>query len=300
MADKTEQEAFKRIWSELTAEKLLHPSSSPQGFVLGGQPGAGKSRLVVRLRNEMGKNLLVINGDEFRRYHPKFDEIQERYGKHAPKHTAEFSAKMTGMVIEKALAEGYNISVEGTFRTAETPLKTLDDMRRHGYGTTVCIQTAPAEVSWQSTLERYDAMLSVNEAPRYTDKAHHDLVTDILPENADRVYQSGKADRFLVYSRENLLFDSRIHQGVMPGQAIDGELHRNSRELERLEAAFGSNAHLLSDKQKLVIQEAEKIIGSLKPADAVTAKINLYSSQLKQLRQNPSPDKNETDIEIDR
>nr|WP_244895173.1 zeta toxin family protein [Neisseria dumasiana] len=68
---------------------------------------------------------------------------------------------MTERVIAKALAEGYNVSVEGTFRTADVPMKTLDDMRRHGYETAVYIQTTPAEVSWQSTLERYEQMDSL-------------------------------------------------------------------------------------------------------------------------------------------
>ncbi|WP_232462188.1 zeta toxin family protein [Neisseria chenwenguii] len=234
---------------ELTAEKLPRPSSSPKGFVLGGQPRVGKSNLVIRLRDEMKRNLLVINGDEFRRYHPDFEEIQNRHGKDAPKYTADFSATMTGMVIEKALHEGYNISVEGTFRTAETPLKTLDDIRRHGYETTVCIHP-PSEVSWQSTLERYDAMLAVNEFPRHTDKAHHDLVTKTLPINADKVYLSGKADYFLVYSCEGLLFDSRIHQRYLPSETIDAELHRNTRKLAQLETDITANSHLLSGNRQ--------------------------------------------------
>ena len=117
------------------------------------------------------------------RYHPDFDQIQAQYGKDAPKHTAEFSANMTELVLDRALHEQYNISIEGTFRTAEVPMATLDKMREHGYQTAVHIQTAPTEVSWQSTLERYDDMLRVGEIPRYTDKAHHDLVVGVVSEN---------------------------------------------------------------------------------------------------------------------
>jgi UDP-N-acetylglucosamine kinase len=51
---------------------------------------------------------------------------------------------MTGRVIEQALKEGYNIVVEGTFRTPETPIKTLNDMQQHGYQTAVYLQTAPS------------------------------------------------------------------------------------------------------------------------------------------------------------
>ena len=82
--------------------------------------------------------------------------------------------EMTGRVIDQALKEGYNIVVEGTFRTPETPIKTLNDMQQHGYQTAVYLQTAPSEVSWQGTLERYDEMVKAGETPRATPKEHHD------------------------------------------------------------------------------------------------------------------------------
>ena len=75
MTPAQEQEAFDMIWDGLTTQSKARPTSSPKGFVLGGQPGAGKSKMVSRLGAELNRNLLVINGDEFRRYHPNFDEI---------------------------------------------------------------------------------------------------------------------------------------------------------------------------------------------------------------------------------
>lgn len=297
MADSREERIFQNLWNDLVSEHQAQPVKNPKGYVLGGQPGAGKSGLVKIIRRELSQNLLVVNGDEFRRYHTDFDEIQAQYGKDAPKHTAEFSGRMTERVIAKALAENYNISVEGTFRMAETPMRTLDDMRRHGYETAVCIQTAPSEVSWQSTLERYKEMVALNETPRATPKEHHDLVVEKLPENADKVFLSGKADRFIVYSREGLIFDDKIHQGQMPGTAIDKELHRNTRHLEMLESRIKQETDSLSPFQKQVIHGAEKLIAGLQPADQIQAKIHLYSSQLQQLEQRPSSEK---DIEIDR
>ena len=282
---KQEDVAFEMIWDGLVSETQVRPSSLPKGFVLGGQPGAGKSNLVQKIRAELNRNLLVINGDEFRRYHPDFDDIQAQYGKDAPKYTAAFSGMMTERVIAKALAEGYNVSVEGTFRTADVPMKTLDDMRRHGYETAVYIQTTPAEVSWQSTLERYRQMESLGEMPRYTDKAHHDLVVELLPKNANAVFLSGKADHFRVYNRDGLVFDDRIHVGQMPGAAIDYELHRNERELGKIRADFQKNTHLLSPAQKQVIQAGEAVIKGLSPAEQMQARINLYGSLLAQIKE---------------
>ena len=221
---------FKKIWDDLLDDyHLAKPCTNPQGFVLGGQPGAGKSNLLKQIENRLNGNVLIINADEFRRYHPQFDEIQAQYGDDAPKHTAEFSGKMAEQILNKALTEHYNIAIEGTFRTAQTPLNTLDLMKSHGYQTAVHIQICPKEISWQSTIKRYNAMIKAGLTPRAVDKAHHDLVCDRLPENADTVYQSGKADEFQVYSRNGLIFDNKTSQNL-PSKAIHKELHTLTQE----------------------------------------------------------------------
>lgn len=56
-----------------------------------------------------------------------------QYGKDFAKYKAYFLKEMTGSFIEQVLEEGYNIVAEGTFRTPETPIKTLNDMQQHGY-----------------------------------------------------------------------------------------------------------------------------------------------------------------------
>ena len=71
-----------------------------------------------------------------------------------------------------------------------------------------------------------------------------------LPENVDRVFLSGKANYFAVYSREGLIFDSRIHQNHLPCMAIDHELHRNTRYLENLESHIKQEFDSLSAFQK--------------------------------------------------
>lgn len=71
----------------------------------------------------------------------------------------------------------YNIIIEGTFRTANTPLKTLNDLKEHNYKTFVYIKTCPDEVSWSRCLSRYEIGLNEKEGKeRFTDRSHHDLV----------------------------------------------------------------------------------------------------------------------------
>ena len=249
---------FQKIWDDLLDDyQNAKPCNNPQGFVLGGQPGAGKSNLLKNIENKLNGNVLIINADEFRRYHPQFDEIQAQYGDDAPKHTAEFSGKMAERILNKALTEHYNIAIEGTFRTAETPLNTLDLMKAYGYQTAVHIQICPKEISWQSTIKRYNAMIKAGLTPRAVDKAHHDLVCDRLPENADTVYQSGKADEFQVYSRNGLIFDSQTSQDL-PSKVIQQEL--NKIPLKELEQQYQAAKATLSPKEQESLSVAERLI----------------------------------------
>ena len=250
---------FQQIWQRLTEKGNIKPCTNPQGFVLGGQPGAGKSNLLKQIENRLNGNVLIINADEFRRYHPQFDEIQAQYGDDAPKYTAKFSGKMAEQILNNALTEHYNIAIEGTFRTAQTPLNTLDLMKSQGYKTAVHIQTCPKSLSWQSTIKRYNAMIKAGLTPRAVDKAHHDLVCDRLPENADTVYQSGKADEFQVYSRNGLIFDSKTSQNL-PSKVIHKELHTLTQEEAQTQmmSVFAEFAPIDSPAYKDIEQRVER------------------------------------------
>ena len=224
-----EQLAFDLIWELEHTDPAYAPAENPQGYVLGGQPGSGKSRLQKIASSEVGGNLIIANGDAYRRYHPDFEAIQVKHHDDSPKYTAEFSGKMTQLVIAKALENKYNLLVEGTFRNAETPLKTLKQMTDSGYDTHVLVKTCPKEVSWANTGKRYQAMIAAGETPRHTDQAHHDLVVNVLADNADLVFKEGPMGDFRVYNYDGILFNKQ-HSGAaeLPGNVIYAELHNVS------------------------------------------------------------------------
>ena len=64
--------SFDSIWQRLTNHEVT-PQQHPIGFVLGGQPGAGKSSLIELAKRETKDNIMIINGDDFRFLHPDFN-----------------------------------------------------------------------------------------------------------------------------------------------------------------------------------------------------------------------------------
>lgn len=120
--------SFDSIWQRLTNHEVT-PQQHPIGFVLGGQPGAGKSSLIELAKRETKDNIMIINGDDFRFLHPDFNHIYQNYGDDFVTHTAKFSGETVERAIERAIVSKLNIVVEGTFRNAATPLQTLKTQR---------------------------------------------------------------------------------------------------------------------------------------------------------------------------
>ncbi len=199
------QDRLVEVWNNEILQKnqvATSNQSQPQAFVLGGQPGAGKSSMTQDVRKLLNKNVIVINGDDFRKYHPEYRKLQKEQGQDAPKYTAEFAGKMTEAILKKAIEEKYNIIVEGTFRTSETPIKTLRQFKENGYKTNVLIQTCNQTISWQTCLDRYNRMAQDNpKEARFTDKKHHDLVVQNLAKNIKEVQKSGLVDHMQIFAR---------------------------------------------------------------------------------------------------
>lgn len=217
------------IWPDLIINNPT-PQAAPCAYVLGGQPGAGKSQLESRVEEKHNRNFVSINGDEFRRFHPEFDAIEKQHGLDSTNYTAAFSGKITEMALEKAREEKLNILVEGTFRTAETPIKTLSYFHEAGYRNTVMVATCPKDVSWSSTLERYNLMQEAGEPARFTPRGTHDLVVSKLAENIEQVAESGLVEAFSVHNRRGFIGDSEQH---VLSDLVNTELSRELTEQER-------------------------------------------------------------------
>ena len=218
----------KTIWSWLTLGCAPKPKESPLGVVLGGQPGAGKSTLTQDIMAS-NRNIVIINGDEFRYWHPQYEKIKALFGKDSTAETADFAGYVTENILKRAINQKFNLIIEGTFRTTETPINTLRRLKEAFYRTEVRIKCCPILKSWKNCLERYKLGQKLCEGKeRYTTKNHHDLVVSVLPDNADIVLQCNYIDRMVVFGEYNdILFDSEVSQEP-PNSFIFQELQRES------------------------------------------------------------------------
>ena len=177
------------------------PSKTPRAFLLGGQSGAGKTRLQKFLISKYGHNVIVINGDEYRSAHPRFAEIQEEYGIDAPAHTAKWAGAMVEALVDALSNKHFNLIVEGTLRTSAVPMKTAKLLKSRGYNVDLALMAVKPEISLVSCQIRYEQMRIAGTTPRAVDPEHHAKIVNEIVDNLADLEQSDLFGNVSLFNR---------------------------------------------------------------------------------------------------
>ncbi len=224
------------------------PDQFPKGYVLGGQPGSGKTTLHGIIMDNVTNNISVINGDDFRRHHPNFRKLLEKYGKDWVDYTNAFSGKMTEAIISRLSQLHYNLIVEGTLRTTSVPISTCKLLKQQGYSVELCMMAVKPEISYSSTILRYEQMISRGLPARATPRDKHDGIVHSLAENLNQIDKLHLFDNITIYNREKqCLYDQRISRNRNPAAILDQVLTGFWSPEER-----DSLLQILNDAQKLM------------------------------------------------
>lgn len=203
----------------------LKPNHKPRAYLLGGQSGAGKTRLQKIIQMQHGSSFVVINGDEFRSSHPNFEAINRRYGVDAPAHTAEWSGKMVEALVDALSQEGYNLIVEGTLRTSDVPSTTASLLRARGYAVSLALMAVKPEISLISCQIRYERMREAGTTPRAVDPAHHKKIVDDIAGNLAKLEAMDVFDAVYLYDRAGVcLFSAKCPTDGSPASTVLQEI----------------------------------------------------------------------------
>ena len=262
--DEEFQKAFQQI---LKFYKLRYTSQENlKAFLLGGQPGAGKSALenMINIEDEY----VSISGDDYRKFHPLYDKLNKIYGKDASKYTQKWSGEMVEHLLKEARKEKWNVILEGTLRKAELPIREAKDFKENGYSVELWVVAVKPEKSYLATLQRYEEMIVRCRIPRMTPKEHHDLVVNDIGDNLEIIYNSKAFDNIKLFDRENnLLYNYRENLDISPKNILEKEFYRewkieeikNLKEkwenlikmVENREASLEEISQLKNEKEKI-------------------------------------------------
>lgn len=205
------EQASKRLVRSLTRGKTT--SSQPKAILLGGQSGAGKTTIHRIKQREFQGNIIIIDGDSYRSFHPNYLGLQERYGKDSVDYTKVFAGQMVEYLVDE-LSKGYHLLIEGTLRTTEVPKKTAQLLTTKGYQVSLAVIATKPELSYLSTLIRYEELHAIDPSQaRATPKEHHDGIVEHLVDNLRELENDKIFNQIQIYQRDqSCIYDSQVDQ----------------------------------------------------------------------------------------
>lgn len=192
----------------------------PKLIVLGGQPGAGKGRLVDRALAEMDSNAVTVDPDKLRDRHPLIDQFQSN----SPYEWSSLTQKDAGAWADElrvvSLAEKKNVIYDTTLSSGEWTLTVIDQAKAQGYDVEIRIVASPKLESELGVDKRFTGRLDSEGQGRYVPEGARDAIYDRVPTSLDTVHANSDVP-IRIFNREGAeLYDSRIDPRP-PGQALE-------------------------------------------------------------------------------
>jgi hypothetical protein len=200
------------------------PQERPTIVLVGGQPGAGKSKAAHLARVELASRGGFVHVDA--------DRMRERLPRGEARPTSEQTQADAGRLAttlrELATQGRRNIVEEGTFRNAEGLAKFIDGRKAAGYAVEILAVATPREESLLGIYQRFELQHAAGaDNPRFVPEAYHD---DAMQGFAGALaHCAGAVDRVRVVDRAGVvLFDSarqeNTHTSAVSALAAGREL----------------------------------------------------------------------------
>lgn len=220
------------------------PSCNTNTILVNGQPGAGKSNYEA----ELSKNCIIIDTDEFRRFHPRIETIKKLDAEEYAERTQGFASSVTEKLITELSKDRYDLVIEGTLRTAEVPINTCMKLKESGHKVDLVVIACDACQAWESTVTRAEEMLQHKLKPRLVPIDKYDYNVRHIVENLKTVKDKGCFDSISLVTREGKSIDLK---GQSPETALEKILNPDkwSRNLSQYETMY------LQNKMNIIKQE---------------------------------------------
>lgn len=199
------EERLRQIYEEKIKPKFfenISVSENKTAIFLGGQPGAGKSKVNdLSIKSLTTQNAVVIDTDLLRPHHPLHGEIPESLVYDLDK---DSSFKWGEMLLKDAIKEGKNVVFDGTLGgSIDQTLEKMSELKDNNYHVKVNVLATNDSVSKIGVTWRYEHQMEKFGQGRHVDIDYHDKVYHCIPENINHLINSKKVDELNIYSRNH-------------------------------------------------------------------------------------------------
>ena len=222
---KAAQEIFEDIFTDATPN-----NESPKMYLTGGQPGAGKGKLIAKsekILKAKGISCVIINSDDFRVYHPDATGLFKTHDKYFGLKTADFIRELTFKFVRYAIENKYNIIYESTMRTDDV-CGFVANVKNAGYQVHLGVVATNELHSKLGVYGRYNGQFATGEIARFTPQEIHNDAYINMPKTIQRFESEKNFDSLSVYTRTgDLLYCNDKSQGDLCDASHVIEKERN-------------------------------------------------------------------------
>lgn len=226
------------------------PEKNPISIIVGGQTGAGKSG-ILGYSTKMFKNdnVIIINSDEIKPFHPKSEEIAKLYPDLYTKITDQESNTWTSRLFEELRREKYNIIFEGTMKNNRIADESITELKKLGY-TVVVRGIAVCDLESRiSILERYEGQVDTKGWGRLVVPEHHNQTYIGMPQTIEYIEQNGMYDVLEIYAR-----------GEEPSEPILVYSNHNRNGKEQIQEALKDKKYISKIPRKFGYNDAKDAV----------------------------------------
>ena len=214
LPEKEHEEIKKTIIEMMTFDKF--PVPNPTAIIDIAPPASGKTGLNgYGVNNFKDNNVVVINSDELKPFHPKVQEIARLYPEYYTKVTDQESNDWTKSLFDTVLAEGYNVIFEGTGKNTRI-LETIKS-KMSNYRVIVRGMAVNELNCLLSIIDRYEEQVKHKGWGRLVMLDHFYETYENMPETMDAIEKSSLADEIEIYMRGDIPVEpKRIYRNNTP------------------------------------------------------------------------------------
>lgn len=266
------------IGAQIIAEETagLTCSEPPSFYLVGAQPGSGKTEIIKLLGRQTDKNLLVCNADDFRERHPMAAKILQEHESSYPDLTWYCADHWNTQLKEYGMANHLNILVETTLQNFDLVNRQFEKMKAKGYRTNLHVLAVPQIASWMGTKIRFENEKAATGYARQVSDTAHDERFEKLQLNLPRLLQCPYIDEVRLYKRKDTV-------NCSAGAALDQLTQSKDDLLETYYATVQQELTLLVKAE--YYQTGAKIEMLMKNRNAPRQEIDQFKNRLERYLQ---------------
>ncbi|OJX65515.1 MAG: hypothetical protein BGO95_10665 [Micrococcales bacterium 73-13] len=276
---------YRRLVQPLLFDAAPAGQDRPTLVLLGGQPGAGKSRATARLLPEH-PGMAALTGDDLRIFHPEYRRLVTERPEQAGTILAESTRTWVRAALKDAIEERRSLLLEGTFGDPDLTLATASRFHEAGFELRIAAIASPRVLSIVSAASRYLRGRKTGAPARFTKLSAHDRGYDGTTRLIDRLGEATPANRVTIVSRNgNVLFDRTRDDAPAPFVGAAAALHQGRHpetwgarstmellgELKQITAYAVTSGQLSRDLADLLDASHEAALADVVPKLSVAA-----------------------------